>query len=90
MKRALEVLNELERDGVIERYALGGAVAALFTSNRSAPAISTSSSFSPPRRIPSRLCPPSTKNFCGGAMKRVTSTSKSEEYPYSSSPSIIR
>ena len=30
MKRTLEVLNDLERDGIIRRYALGGAIAALF------------------------------------------------------------
>jgi hypothetical protein len=30
MKKALEVLNQLERDGVIARYAIGGAVAAIF------------------------------------------------------------
>ena len=30
MKKALEVLNQLERDGVISRYAVGGAVAAIF------------------------------------------------------------
>lgn len=30
MKRTLEVLNELERDGVIERYAIGGAMGATF------------------------------------------------------------
>jgi hypothetical protein len=30
MKRTLEVLNELERQGVFTRYALGGAMAATF------------------------------------------------------------
>ena len=30
MKRTLEVLNELERAGVIERYAIGGAMGATF------------------------------------------------------------
>src|ERR671918_1864872 len=30
MKRTLQVLNELERDGVIERYAIGGAMGATF------------------------------------------------------------
>ena len=30
MKRTLQVLNELERDGVVERYAIGGAMAATF------------------------------------------------------------
>ena len=28
MKRTLEVLNELERGGIIRRHALGGAIAA--------------------------------------------------------------
>jgi len=30
MKSTLQVLNELERDGVIERYAIGGAMGATF------------------------------------------------------------
>lgn len=30
MERTLQVLNELERDGVIRRYAIGGAMAAVF------------------------------------------------------------
>ena len=30
MKKALEVLNDLERDGVIGRYAIGGAMGATF------------------------------------------------------------
>jgi hypothetical protein len=30
MKHTLQVLNELERDGVIERYAIGGAMGATF------------------------------------------------------------
>lgn len=30
MKRTLQVLNELERAGVIERYAIGGAMGATF------------------------------------------------------------
>ena len=30
MKRTLQVLNELEHDGVIERYAIGGAMGATF------------------------------------------------------------
>ena len=30
MKRTLQVLNELERDGVFTRYAIGGAMAATF------------------------------------------------------------
>jgi len=30
MKRTLEILNQLERDGVIERYAIGGAMGATF------------------------------------------------------------
>jgi hypothetical protein len=30
MKRTLQVLNELERDGVIDRYAIGGAMGATF------------------------------------------------------------
>jgi hypothetical protein len=30
MKRTLQVLNELERDGVVECYAIGGAMAATF------------------------------------------------------------
>lgn len=30
MRRTLEVLNELEREGVFSRYALGGAMAATF------------------------------------------------------------
>lgn len=30
MKRTLQVLNELERNGVIERYAIGGAMGATF------------------------------------------------------------
>lgn len=30
MKRTLEVLNELEREGVFSRYAIGGAMAATF------------------------------------------------------------
>ena len=30
MKRTLEVLNELEREGVFTRYAIGGAMAATF------------------------------------------------------------
>ena len=30
MKRTLQVLNELERGGVIERYAIGGAMGATF------------------------------------------------------------
>ena len=30
MKRTLQVLNELERDGVVERYAIGGAMGATF------------------------------------------------------------
>lgn len=30
MRRTLEVLNSLERDGLFRRYALGGAIAALF------------------------------------------------------------
>lgn len=28
IKQTLDVINEMERDGVIERYAIGGAVAA--------------------------------------------------------------
>ena len=30
MKRTLQVLNELERDGVFTRYAIGGAMGATF------------------------------------------------------------
>ena len=30
MKRTLQILNELERDGVLERYAIGGAMGATF------------------------------------------------------------
>ena len=30
MKHTLEVLNELEREGVFSRYAIGGAMAATF------------------------------------------------------------
>ncbi len=30
MKLALEVVNSLERDGIIGRYAIGGAMAAVF------------------------------------------------------------
>ena len=30
MKRTLEVLNELEKEGVVSRYAIGGAMAATF------------------------------------------------------------
>jgi len=30
MKRALEVINNLEKDGVISRYAIGGAMASIF------------------------------------------------------------
>ena len=30
MKRTLQVLNELEHGGVIERYAIGGAMGATF------------------------------------------------------------
>lgn len=30
MKRTIQVLNELKRDGVIKEYAIGGAIAALF------------------------------------------------------------
>lgn len=30
MKRTIEVLNELERDGIVSRYAIGGAMAAMF------------------------------------------------------------
>ena len=30
MKRTLEVLNELEKEGVFSRYAIGGAMAATF------------------------------------------------------------
>lgn len=30
MKRTLEVLNELEKEGVLTRYAIGGAMAAIF------------------------------------------------------------
>jgi hypothetical protein len=30
MKRTLQVFNELERDGVLERYAIGGAMGATF------------------------------------------------------------
>lgn len=30
MKRTLQVLNELERDGVLDRYAIGGAMGATF------------------------------------------------------------
>ena len=30
MKRTIEILNELERDGVFSRYAIGGAMAAIF------------------------------------------------------------
>ena len=30
MKRTLQVLNELERDGIVERYAIGGAMGATF------------------------------------------------------------
>jgi hypothetical protein len=30
MKRTLQVLNELERGGVVERYAIGGAMGATF------------------------------------------------------------
>ena len=30
MKRTLEILNELEKEGVFSRYAIGGAMAAIF------------------------------------------------------------
>ena len=30
MKRTLQILNELERDGVLDRYAIGGAMGATF------------------------------------------------------------
>ncbi len=30
MKRTIEVLNELERDGIVSRYAIGGAMGAIF------------------------------------------------------------
>ena len=30
MRRTLEILNELEREGVFSRYAIGGAMAATF------------------------------------------------------------
>ena len=30
MKRTMQVLNELERDGMVERYAIGGAMGATF------------------------------------------------------------
>jgi hypothetical protein len=30
MKRTIQVLNKLERDGVLARYAIGGAMAAMF------------------------------------------------------------
>ncbi len=30
MKRTIEVLNELERDAVFSRYAIGGAMGAVF------------------------------------------------------------
>jgi hypothetical protein len=30
MKRTLQVLNKLERDGVLSRYAIGGAMASMF------------------------------------------------------------
>jgi len=30
MEHTLRILNELERDGIIERYAIGGAVGAIF------------------------------------------------------------
>lgn len=30
MERTLKVLNELEREGILRRYAIGGAIAALF------------------------------------------------------------
>ncbi len=30
MKRTLKVLNELEKEGVFSRYAIGGAMAATF------------------------------------------------------------
>ena len=30
MKRTLQILNRLERDGVLSRYAIGGAMAAMF------------------------------------------------------------
>ena len=30
MKRTIEVLNELEKEGVISRYAIGGAMGAIF------------------------------------------------------------
>jgi predicted nucleotidyltransferase len=30
MKKTLQVLNELEEEGIFERYAIGGAVAAIF------------------------------------------------------------
>ena len=34
MKRTLQILNELERDGVLDRYAIGGAMGGPFMSNR--------------------------------------------------------
>jgi hypothetical protein len=34
MKQALEVINAMEADGVISRYAIAGAVAATITSSR--------------------------------------------------------
>jgi len=30
MERTLKVLNELERSGIIETYAIGGGIAAIF------------------------------------------------------------
>ena len=35
MKRTLEVLNELEQQGVFTRYAIGGAMGAIFYTERS-------------------------------------------------------
>jgi hypothetical protein len=34
VKQAFQVLNELERDGVFARYAIGGAMAATFYARR--------------------------------------------------------
>ena len=30
MEKAIKVLNELEKEGILERYAIGGGIAALF------------------------------------------------------------
>jgi hypothetical protein len=45
VKRTIEVLNELEKEGVLSRYAIGGAMGAIFTLSRSLPSTSTSLSF---------------------------------------------